>query len=112
MEITNKLISLAKKMGYHFTFKNQPIGYPEIFADVGLLPGLARRADQLASLCLGYGIGATFDDCEEGLLGSKVTFDEFTPDALRLLCIGDVLYELVKTSADPSSAALDELLYD
>lgn len=112
MQLTAKLISLAKKMGYHYTFKSQPIGYSEIFADTGLLPGLAKRADQLASLCLGYGLGATFDDAEEGLLGSKVTFDDFTPDTLRLLCIGDALYELVKTSASPDSVALDELLYD
>lgn len=112
MDLTAKLMSLGKKLGYHYSFKNQPISYAEVFAETGLLPGLARRADQLASLCLGYGIGATFDDCEEGLLGSRVTFDDFTPDSLRLLCIADVLYELVKTSADPSSASLDELLYD
>ena len=112
MQLTGKLISLAKKMGYHYTFKGHPIGYAEIFADAGLLPGLARRADQLSSLCLGYGIGVTFDDAEEGLLGNRATFDDFTPDALRLLCIGDVLYELVKTSSSPDAVALDELLYD
>ena len=62
------------------------------------LPGLTKRANQLSSLCLGYGLGATFEETEGALLGNKVIFDEFTPDVLRLLCIIDVVNELVKNS--------------
>ncbi|MDF1796602.1 MAG: type IV secretion IcmS family protein [Coxiellaceae bacterium] len=112
MELGSKLSAVAKQIGAHFTLKGRPITYEEAFADTGLLPGLARRADQLASLCLGYGLGATFDDVEDALLGIKVSFDEFTPDTLRLLCITDVLYEMIKMSPSAEEVALDELMYD
>ena len=49
---------------------------------------------------LGYGLGATYEDVEKSLLGSKVTFDEFTPDVLRLFCILDVINDLEPTSID------------
>lgn len=112
MELSSKLINIAKRMGHNYTLKSRPLSYSEVFSDTGLLPGLAKRADQLASLCLGYGLGASYEDLEESLLGVKVTFDEFTPDVLRLFCITDVLYEMVKTSPDPNQVPLDELMYD
>ncbi len=112
MNLSRKLEAVAKNIGSTFTFKGRVLSPAEIFADTGLLPGLAKRADQLAQLCFGYGIGATFEDMDKAVLGSKVTFDEFTPDVLRLFTIVDVLYELVRSSADPQAVALDELLYD
>lgn len=112
MQLENKLIALAKKLGANFTLKGRPISYAEIFTDTGLLPGLAKRADQLASLCLGYGLGATYQDVEKSLLGVKVTFDNFTPDALRLFCILDVLSELIKNSPSKDLISMDELMYD
>lgn len=112
MDLSHKLVNIAKKMGYHFTLKGRPVPYTEVFAAAGLLPGLTKRADQLASLCLGYGLGASYEEVEESLLGAKVTFDEFTPDVLRLFCITDVLYEIIKMAPDPDQIALDELIYD
>lgn len=107
-----RLISIAKQMGVNFTLKGSTISYKEIFSDVGVLPGLTRRADQLAQLCLGYGLGATYEDVETAILGTKVNFDEFTPEVLRLLCITDVLFELAKNSPMQGEVALDELMYD
>ncbi|WP_423063606.1 type IV secretion IcmS family protein [Candidiatus Paracoxiella cheracis] len=112
MKLANKLIAMTKQIGASFTLKGRPISYNEIFADTGLLPGLTKRADQLSSLCLGYGLGATFEDVEKSLLGVKVSFDDFTPDVLRLFCILDVLYELVKSSPSKEAVPLDELMYD
>lgn len=112
MNLVNKLTTMTKQIGANFTLKGRPIAYGEIFADTGLLPGLTKRADQLASLCLGYGLGATFEDAEKSLLGVKVTFDEFTPDVLRLFCVLDVLYELVKSNPSEGAVPLDELMYD
>ncbi len=112
MNIESKLIAMTKALGASFTLKGRPISPAEIFSDTGLLPGLTKRADQLSSLCLGYGLGATYQDIEKSLLGVKVTFDEFTPDALRLFCILDVLNELIKNSPMKESVSLDELMYD
>ncbi len=112
MNLSKKLEAIVKHMGSTFTFKGRALPPAEIFADTGLLPGLAKRADQLSQLCFGYGIGASFEDMDKAVLGNKVTFDEFTPDVLRLFTIVDVLYELIRSSADPQVVALDELLYD
>ena len=87
MELTKKLSTMAKAMKVNFTLNGKPIKYDQIFSDTGLLPAIAKRADQLCSLCLGYGIGVSFDEVEKATLGTKVKFDETTPDILRMLCI-------------------------
>lgn len=112
INLEKKLTAIAKKMGVNFTLKSSTANFKDIFSDTGLLPGLTKRADQLAQLCLGYGLGATYEDVEGSLLGVKVIFDEFTPDSLRLLCILDVLNELVKCSPTRDEVPLDELMYD
>lgn len=112
MDISKKLVAVAKTLRMNFTFKDRPISLEDVFSETGLLPGLTKRANQLASLCLGYGLGATFEEMEGSLLGNKVIFDEFTPDVLRLLCIIDVVNELVKNSSNRELVALDELTYD
>jgi intracellular multiplication protein IcmS len=112
MSLQKRLMSITERLGYKFTFKDQHISFQEIFSDTGLLPGLTKRADQLASLCLGYGLGASFEDTEQSLLGSKVSYDDFTPEVLRLLCITDVLYEIIKSNGGGPIIPLDELMYD
>lgn len=112
MEISNKLSKIAQKLGYNFTLKGRPLTFDEMFSENGLLPGLSRRADQLASLCLGYGLGASYQDEEKALLGVRVSFDEYTPDILRVFCIIDVLCELAKSSPSRDAVPLDELMYD
>ena len=112
VNLEKKLTAIAKRMSVNFTLKSSIISPKEIFSDTGLLPGLTKRADQLSQLCLGYGLGATYEDVEGSLLGVKVNFDEFTPEVLRLLCIVDVLTELVKSSPTRDEVSLDELMYD
>ena len=111
-ELQQKLASISRYMGVTFTLKSSPITTTEMFAETGLMPGLVKRADQLASLCFGYGLGATYEDAEKSLLGTTIKFDTFTPDILRIFCIIDVLHELVRNSPDRRVIALDELLYD
>lgn len=112
LEISSQLVSLAKLLKVKFTYSGKVITHEEVFSPVGLLPALAKRADQLCSLCLGYGIGVTFEDAEKSMLGNEVKFDEATPAVLRLMCLTDVLHELIKVSANPELVSLDELMYD
>ena len=84
----------------------------EVFAPTGLLPAMSRRADQLCSLCLGYGLGLTFEEAEGAVLGVKVIFDDITPNTLRVLCITDVLNELTQSTPRGEMAPLDQLMYD
>jgi len=112
MDITGQLCLITKALKVTFTLNQRVIPAEEIFLDTGLLPAIARRADQLASLCLGYGLGVSFSEAENALLGVRVVFDEVTPNLLRYLCILDVIQELIYASGNPASVSLDELMYD
>ena len=112
LDITQQMIKLARVMNVQFTLNGRPMTMDEVFSTSGLLPGMARRADQLSSLCLGYGIGVTFEEAEGSVLGVKAIFDDITPNVLRLLCLTDVLHELVKGTPKGEAAALDQLMYD
>lgn len=112
MNFTKSLSELAKDLNVKFMFGGKPISHEDVFVETGLLPALARRADQLCSLCLGYGIGVTFIEAEKTVLGIKVQFDEVTPNVLRLLCIYDVVLEIINASASKEQVSLDELIYD
>jgi intracellular multiplication protein IcmS len=110
--ISKNLALIVGAMGAKFTLNDNFIGYDEVLSPTGLLPALSRRADQLCSLCLGYGIGVTFDEAEKSLLGVKVVFDEVTPNILRYMTITDVISELINAGTFDGKTALDELLYD
>lgn len=112
MDVSQQLVKVVKKMGARFSLNSRPMTVEEVFLPNGLLPGIARRADQLSSLCLGYGIGATFEQAEGSLLGVKVIFDEITPHVLRMLCLVDVIVELTKTTPKGEVTPLDQLMYD
>ena len=112
MDMTEQMVKISRAMNARFSLNGRPLTNEEVFSPTGLLPGLARRADQLSSLCLGYGIGATFEEAEGSVLGVKVIFDDITPNTLRVLCITDVLNELTQSTAKGEMAPLDQLMYD
>lgn len=107
-----QLTLVAQAMNVRFYLNEKFITHEEVFSETGMLPGIAKRADQLCSLCLGYGIGASYEDADESLMGHRVIFDEVTPNALRLMCMTDVLHELVKSGSSVERTPLDELMYD
>ena len=111
-EFNKYLVKVFKAEEIKYTLKGRELGLEEIFSTTGLMPAIAKRADQLSSLCLGYGIGATFKDKEASMLGTEVTFDADTPSALRLLMIYDVMQELGRGAPKDKKISLDEFLYD
>ena len=112
IDLQKRLVAVMKTMGFGFTLNGRDLMPEEVFSDVGIFPAIVRRAEQLSSLCLGYGLGASFEEQEGTLLGVKVGFDAVTPDILRILCITDVMNELAKTAASRTAVVLDELMYD
>lgn len=112
MDISKSLTVIAASMNAKFYLNERFVSYEEVFSQTGLLPAIARRADQLCSLCLGYGLGISMEDAEGAILGHRVVFDEVTPNALRLLCLTDVLNELIQGSPARDYTPLDELMYD
>ena len=112
MDMSVQFGKIARAMGARFSLNGRPMTIEEVFAPTGLLPAISRRADQLCSLCLGYGIGITFEEAEGSQLGVKVIFDEITPHVLRMLCVTDVLYELIQSTPRGEMSPLDQLMYD
>lgn len=112
MDMSVTLGKIARAMGARFSLNGRPMTIEEVFAPTGLLPAISRRADQLCSLCLGYGIGATFEEAEGSTLGVKVVFDDITPNILRMLCVADVINELVQSTPRGDMTPLDQLMYD
>lgn len=112
LDVSQQMIKIARAMNAQFTLNGRPMTMDEVFSPTGLLPGMARRADQLSSLCLGYGIGVTFEEAEGSVLGVKAVFDDITPNVLRLLCLTDALNELIRNTPRGEPAPLDQLMYD
>ena len=112
MNVTEILCDLAKTMKVDFVLQDKPIAHQDVFAEDGLLPAMAKRADQLSSLCLGYGIGTDFVEADDSVLGLRVQFDDATPNVLRMLFFYEVLTGLIDASLEEDSVELDELLYD
>ena len=112
MDVSQQLAKVARAMNARFSLNGRPMTVDEVLAPTGLLPAIARRADQLSSLCLGYGLGVTFEEAEGSTLGVKAVFDDITPNVLRLLCMTDVLNELTQNTARGDMTALDQLMYD
>jgi intracellular multiplication protein IcmS len=109
----NETLSLiAAHLNAKFYLNERFLTYGEVFSDQGLLPALMKRAEQLSFLCMGYGLGASYEDSQDGLLGTKVILDDVTPQSLRLVCLLDVLSELIQGGPSQDHTPLDELLYD
>jgi len=111
-DIHKSMALIAASMNAKFYLNDRFVSFEEVFSDTGLLPAIARRADQLCSLCLGYCLGVSFDEAEGSLLGTRVVFDEVTPNVLRLLCMTDVVNELIQGGPSRDYTPLDELMYD
>lgn len=103
---------IAATLNAKFYLNDRFLTMDEVFSVTGLLPAITKRADQLCSLCLGYGLGATYEEAEDALLGTRVIFDEVTPNALRLLCMTDVINELIQGGPAKDYTPVDELMYD
>jgi intracellular multiplication protein IcmS len=112
MSIGTKLALIARELNIRFTLNDNEVPYEEVFADKGLLPAIMRRADQLSSFCLGYGLGITFKDVSDARLGMELVLDDEIPNALRLLCAVEIIYELIETASDRQRVPLDDLMYD
>lgn len=111
-DISQCMSVIAASMHAKFYLNDRFVSLEEVFSVTGLLPAITKRADQLCSLCLGYGLGATYDETEGALLGTRVIFDEVTPNVIRLLCMTDVINELIQGGPSRDYTPLDELMYD
>ena len=90
--------------------KSKDIESDKVFAASVLLPSIIKRADQLSLLLFGHKTESVFKDNEKSMLGVEVSVKE-CKKLTSLLCISDVLCELIKRSRN-NKVDVDELLYD
>jgi intracellular multiplication protein IcmS len=110
-EFSKQLACIAQELGAKFSLRGESLPVEKVFSVNGLLPPLARRADQLCTFCLGYGLGITFSAATNSMTGTTIDLDNKISSSLRLLCITDVLIEMLQTS-DSRTIVLDELMLD
>lgn len=111
MNLTKILSDLAEKEGVNFSFNGKSLNHEQVFADVGLLPAIAKRADSNCILCLGCGLGIIISDNDKSVLGNRVQFDDTTPDVLRIMFIYDTVMSIIIAASDKKNIVLDELIY-
>lgn len=111
-ELPQQLAAVAKVLDCNFTVKGEPIEIDKVFAKTGLLPAFMRRADQLCSFCLGYGLGLSFERADGAMLGVTVDFNDEVPNSLRLLCVTDVIIETLQNAPSHDLIPLDEFMLD
>ncbi len=111
-QVQKILIELFRNQGVNFTFNERFVSLDDVFSEVGLMPSIVKRADSLAHLCMNYGLGARYEEDPSALFKEKVIFDDSTPNAIRILCIMDVLFDFVVASPSSDQAALDDLMRD
>ncbi len=113
MDVKSFCMAWVQHHQIELALRDQPLTAIEAFSEASLLPSIAKRADQLATLTLGYGIGLILEDTKESTLGVKVAFDDLTPNLIRLACVLQVLENLKQSATnDSGKVALDELFYD
>ena len=107
LKLCNKI---THKTGVSYVLKSKEIEHEKVFATAGLLPSIIKRADQLSMLLFGRKTGSVFKENEKAMLGVEVSVAECR-QLTALLCVSDVLMELIKKAKD-NRVDVDELLYD
>lgn len=108
---TEQLVAIANHMQWRFKLKGDNITPEEVFAHNGLLPGIAKKANQMALLCAGADIGAQISEDKNSTLGKTVTFEKEQLSLPAILFIFDQIMEMSKLG-DGLAISLDDLLYD
>ncbi len=96
MDIPKSMALISAAMNAKFYLNDRFVSLRKFLRTPVYLPAIARRADQLCFLMLRLWVGVSFDEAENALLGNRVVFDEVTPNVLRLLCMTDVINELIQ----------------
>lgn len=104
-------MALTRHFELTYVLRSKEVDPEEVFSDVGLLPALLKRSDQLASLCFGVTSGASYKDEDKSMLGTRLILPKKPLPVSSLVCIQDTLLEISR-GVKKNRVELDELLYD
>ena len=103
--------SIADELGVQFVLRSKKISPDEVFSEVGLLPALMKRAEQLSLLCFNRRLGVSFKDNDSAMLGVEVAMELEAMPISSLMCLSDVVIEITR-GVRGGDVNVDELLYD
>ena len=112
MKINDYMKIMADLLGCKFEIFGKSITSEKVFADDGLLPSFSKRAETLSTFVLNKTLGISYQKVPGSISGLKVSFDDSVPNSYRILCLLDVLIELVHQNSSSKKIKLDQLLYD
>ena len=96
-----------------FALRSKLIEADEVFSEVGLMPALLKRSDQLCMLCFGVTSGAVYAEEEKSILGTRVSIQS-AAESLPMgvyACMLDTMLEIARGERN-GRIDMDELLYD
>lgn len=112
MTISDFMTNIARLLGCGFQVYGSDVPSEKVFDVQGLLPAFSKRAERLSLFVLQKPLGLSFVKNSAAMGGIVVKFDDTVPNSYRLLCLVDVLIELIHESPSKKQIKLDSLLYD
>lgn len=112
MTISELMTNIARVLGCEFQVYGSDVPSEKVFDEQGLLPAFSKRAERLSLFVLQKPLGLSFVKNTAAMGGVIVKFDDTVPNSYRLLCLVDVLIELIHESPSKKQIKLDSLLYD
>jgi intracellular multiplication protein IcmS len=112
MTIPEYFVAITKILQCKFEMYGNSVPAEKVFSPEGMLPSLFKRAENLSLFVLNKPLGIYFEKYTQGMSGIKVTWDDTVPNSYRILCLLDILVELLQESGTKKIVRLDSLLYD
>ena len=112
MDISKYLETISVFLGAKFVLYGKHIENSKVFSSNGLLPAFTKRAEENSRFTLNKSLPANFKKSPNAVANIEVSFDESVPNSYRILCITDVLIDLMQRQSGNEKFNLDELLYD
>lgn len=111
-DIPQYFVQISKILNCKYEMYGNIVTADKVFAPDGMLPSFFKRAENLSLYVLNKPLGVIFEKLPSGMSGIRCTWDESVPNSYRILCLLDVLLELLQESGAKKVIRLDSLLYD
>ncbi len=112
MTISDYLVQVSRLLHCQFEIYGSSVAAEKVFAPEGMLPAFFKRAENLSLFVLNKPLGIIFEKVPQSMNGTRVRCDDSVPNSYRILCLMDILVELLHESGSQKVIKLDQLLYD
>ena len=97
LDITEIMVSVARKTGKKFTYQNKEHPLEKLFALDGVLPVLARKASSLNEFLFNKSFEVNYTDAPDSLTGELLKISDNENMFMFVMIVYDVLEEIIST---------------